>query len=289
MFYVYVLTNPITSIPFYVGVGKQNRRSNTTREQQHIVEAKKLILGQRLHKPNLHKLRTIVQILNQGLLPVVSYPARFTTEADAFAEEIRLIKYYGRADLGLGPLTNLTDGGEGGMNPSVETRRKISEKLKGKPSALKGREIGARNDGRGAKISESLKGKPSPRKGKPTGKPAWNKGLTKQSSESVAKYSQPNPSKGFKKGNIPSNKGKAYVRDVNGNKLCVSKDDPRIISGELVSIHEGREGWNKGKTLKTKGKTYEEIYGPEKAKQMRDHRKQTTQKRWLKTKDGNDS
>ena len=36
----------------------------------------------------------------------------FPSEAEAFAEEIALIKYFGRKDLGTGCLRNLTDGGE---------------------------------------------------------------------------------------------------------------------------------------------------------------------------------
>lgn len=43
-----------------------------------------------------------------------------------------LIKEYGRRDLGLGNLCNLTNGGEGIRNPSLETRLKISESKKGK-------------------------------------------------------------------------------------------------------------------------------------------------------------
>jgi hypothetical protein len=282
MFYVYILSNPTTLIPFYVGVGKENRHSNVTREQQHLLDAKKLMEGKKLHKPNLHKLRTIIKIFNQNLEPTIDIVARFESEKDAFVEEIRLIRYYGRADLGLGPLTNLTDGGEGGVNPAAETRRKISARLKGKPSHLKGKKTGPYLPERGQKISKSLKGRPSPRKGKPSGHTAWNKGLTKDTSESVAKYSKPNPAKGFKKGSTPTNKGKAYVVDQQGTQLCVPKDDPRIISGELVSIHSGRPGWNSGKTLKTKGKTYEEIYGPEKAQELRELRRQVSLNRWQK-------
>jgi hypothetical protein len=48
------------------------------------------------------------------------------SEQDAFTAEMFLIAYYGRKDLGTGCLRNLTDGGEGGSNPSEETRRKMA-------------------------------------------------------------------------------------------------------------------------------------------------------------------
>lgn len=57
---------------------------------------------------------------------------KFKTEEEAFQKEKELIKKYGRKDLGLGTLVNLTDGGEGMENPSQETRIKLSESRKGK-------------------------------------------------------------------------------------------------------------------------------------------------------------
>lgn len=45
--------------------------------------------------------------------------------------EIFIIDFYGRRDLGLGTLCNLTDGGEGQLNPSKEVRNKMSLAKKG--------------------------------------------------------------------------------------------------------------------------------------------------------------
>jgi hypothetical protein len=68
-----------------------------------------------------------------GVQPLIEFAVRDTTSEDAVSHEIRLISEIGRKDLGLGPLLNLTDGGEGnvGAKCSEEHRRKVSEAHKG--------------------------------------------------------------------------------------------------------------------------------------------------------------
>jgi len=64
----------------------------------------------------------------------IVFLANNLTEQSAFDLEINLIRSYGRKDIGTGILRNMTDGGEGtsGAVLSIETRRKISESMKGR-------------------------------------------------------------------------------------------------------------------------------------------------------------
>lgn len=55
--------------------------------------------------------------------------AAHLTEAEAYALQRALIAEIGRADLGLGPLLNATDGGPGGSNPGPVARRELSARM----------------------------------------------------------------------------------------------------------------------------------------------------------------
>jgi len=254
MYYVYILKNPINNLPFYVGVGKQNRKSGCVREQQHIKDAVKLREGKKLHRPNKHKLHTILQILDAGMEVTIDIAAWYDDEKLAFAEEMRLIAMYGRSDMGLGPLTNLTDGGEGVINPSPETIAKISSSLKGRESHLKGKVIGPYSDTHKANISRSTQGRVPWNKGKTGVQVPWNKGLTLTDDQ--------RKNMGPPKGRIPWNKGKT----------------------ELVeSSRKGKKGTPspfKGIPSGKKGLTYEEIHGPEKAAELREKRRLKKTEYW---------
>ena len=66
-----------------------------------------------------------------NIVPVIGLYAGLDEEFAHLLEE-ELIAKFGRKDLGLGPLLNLTDGGEGRYNPSTEARKKMSENNIGK-------------------------------------------------------------------------------------------------------------------------------------------------------------
>jgi len=104
MFYVYIDMKP-DGEPFYVGKGNAKRVGERERNRWHAAICNK--------HPDWSRDRVF-----EG------------TEAECFAEEKRLIALYGRRDLGLGTLVNMTDGGEGLSNVSVETRAKMSASKK---------------------------------------------------------------------------------------------------------------------------------------------------------------
>jgi group I intron endonuclease len=124
---------------------------------------------------------------------------------DACELEILLISEYGRYDLGLGTLVNLTDGGEGrkGYIPSKETRDKISLKSKGE-----------NNPNYGKHMSDLQKIK-----------------ISKTKIENCSHCGDKNPMYG-KKGKLNPNFGKTGVLAANFGKV-VSQEQKNLISNSL--------------------------------------------------------
>lgn len=116
-FYVYLLVRP-DGVPFYVGKGKKERVFC------HEADA----LNTQFKS---YKLNTIRALHHNQLMVHYSIDSFHSTEAAAHARERFLIQTIGRHDLKTGPLTNLTDGGEGCSNPSEESRQKHRDTLYG--------------------------------------------------------------------------------------------------------------------------------------------------------------
>lgn len=134
-FYVYVLLDPrkpgkfvygplkFDHEPFYVGKGVGGRAESHTRTPLPSLNG-----GRRTN--NNFRRNKIRNIQALGKQPLIRRVKTNTTERIAFKMERKAIKLIGRGSKG--PLTNLTDGGEGnsGYVWSKESRKKISESNK---------------------------------------------------------------------------------------------------------------------------------------------------------------
>jgi len=116
--FFYPSEHKIAGQPCYIGKGYPGR------PKDHIRDAKNKQLKGIFNKSN-------------GDLPLVIFREGLTND-EAIAVEIALIAAVGRADKGLGPLVNHTDGGEGvsGLIVSEKTRRRVSETQRGRKASL---------------------------------------------------------------------------------------------------------------------------------------------------------
>ncbi len=130
--------------PFYIGIGKSLERAFSIKSRNKYWQS-------------IYKITSIeVEILFENL-----------TLEEAFEKEVEFIKIYGRKDLGLGTLVNMTDGGYGTVNHSPEVLKSISTKLSGrkipknsaKKSAISRTGL-KRNQTTKDRISAKLKNKP---------------------------------------------------------------------------------------------------------------------------------
>jgi hypothetical protein len=155
--------------PFYVGKGKGSRIYNHVSEADfwfnHISNGK--TIDKECNKQKIYK---ILKVYDDGHFPIIKIKENLTNE-DSKKFEILCITNIGRLDLKTGPLTNLTNGGDGnsGQVVSDETKKKISDNhadVSGKNNPIYGK---PRSKETKDKISNMHKGKPAWNKGKKTG------------------------------------------------------------------------------------------------------------------------
>ncbi len=107
--------------PFYVGSGHKNRYLSHVKYVMRHLENKEKLLSTNRHKNLI--IKNIFLQLNEP--PKISILEYFNTRKEAYAYEKYLVSLIGRECMHSGPLTNLTEGGDGVSNPSDETRYKI--------------------------------------------------------------------------------------------------------------------------------------------------------------------
>lgn len=112
MFYVYAHYKKSDNSMFYIGVAKSEKRFTSSKSRNN-------------YWLNITK--------KHGFYYKILF--KYEKFEECFIKEKELIKTYGRIDLGTGILCNMTDGGEGVLNLSLESRLKISNKLKNKPKS----------------------------------------------------------------------------------------------------------------------------------------------------------
>lgn len=126
-FYVYLHRRKTDGSVFYVGKGSGNRHS--------------VVFGRNRHWHNV--------VSKHGYTSEIVMT--FSNEACAFSLEVALIKFYSRKNL-----VNLTDGGEGSSNPSLETRSLMSVAKVGIPQSKK-HAIKSRSAKIGFKVNDTSK------------------------------------------------------------------------------------------------------------------------------------
>ena len=181
-FYTYLYLDPKDNTPRYVGKGKEDRAYSH------------LNLRKRTKLRNMLKKR-----IKEGYnpQPIITY---HKNEKTALAMEIFWIAVYGREDLGLGTLFNLTDGGEG------TTGRKVSKDERHRKSISQSRAMRS-------------KPRPSPKKGIP---------MSQEQKDKIKASKAKNPtvwtedSKEKLKGRIPWNKGSSMPQETK-DKISQSK------------------------------------------------------------------
>jgi len=243
IFYVYIYLDPRKAgeykyekyefdyEPFYVGKGKDDQYL------RHIYESK--INFDNRNQFKLNKIRKIKK--ETGEDPIIIKVEENLLEDESFDLETKLIREVGRVNLGIGPLTNLTDGGEGpsGRIKSEEEIKKISEAKKGENNPNWGKtpseetkillseknKLWWSNPENRKKLSESTKGEKNP---------FWGK---THSEESKRKNSESHKGKIFSEEHIRKIRKTYKVIDIVKNKEYITNNLMKFCEDNNLSYN----------------------------------------------------
>ena len=130
------MINPLTLQVFYIGKGTHAPK-RSKRWSVHLTEARRWNEG--CGWGNTLKLRTIKKIFDAGMVPICEIIGEYDTENDAYKEEHKQIKKYGRLFNDTGILTNLMEFGSTSFIYSKEKRKNLRERLSGKGNPMYGK------------------------------------------------------------------------------------------------------------------------------------------------------
>ncbi len=164
--------------------------------------------------------------------------------------EKELIAFYGREDLGTGILRNLTDGGEGAVNPSKETREKMSESRSGENHPMFGKSPSKETR---EKLSKSKSGENNPMFGKSHSKETREKLSKSKSGENNPMFGKSHSEETRKKLSKKLSKPRNWYHPDHGEvlqKSCLEMiklfPEQNLNRGNLCSVAKGVQNHHKG-------------------------------------------
>jgi len=273
--YVYVYLNPLKPgkfiyldcglgiefdyEPFYIGKGQRGRLLDHLKELGKIIKNKEI-------KFNNHKINIINKILKENKEPIIYKIIENLTDKQVCDIEKVFIRLIGRKDKKLGPLTNLTDGGDGttGVIPWNKGKSGIQK------SSKKGKtEIEMYGEEKAKELKEKRSKKRSEETKKKISDAMKNVIFSKERNDKISKsHLGKKQSKEWVNKRVKSREGYKHSEETKQKmKRSLTEETKKKISKA-----------NKGKISHKRGKTNIELYGEEKANEIKKKRRHNIEK-----------